>query len=252
MPVTYSPRTDSAVEVPRFTVANLNEETHHLLLWQAKGHTRFVVDGRPLTLTAGQALWIPARTDHRFTIAPNSALMPMFFDARAMTSIVDVPTLVPIDANAETLCLALIGSQYSLLRPPADLQQMVVAVVEAQAVAPVGIPMPRSLTALRVARNVVLNPADQRSLADWAAELHISTRSLERAFVAETGLSWRRWRRIHRMIRAAHLLAAGSSSVVDVAGRVGFHTPSAFTRAFREHHGITPTDYRAAAIRNTA
>jgi len=54
------------------------------------------------------------------------------------------------------------------------------------------------------------------------------------------------------MIRAAHLLATGSSSVVDVAGRVGFHTPSAFTRAFREHHGMTPTEYRAAATRDTA
>jgi len=169
VPMTYSPRSDLAVEVPRFTAASLNEESHHLLLWQAKGHTRFVVDGRPLTLTAGQALWIPARTDHRFTTAPNSALMPMFFDARAVTSVVDVPTLVPIDANAETLCLALIGSKYSLVQPSADLQEMVLAVVEAQVVAPAGITMPRSLTALRVARNVVLNPADQRSLADWAA-----------------------------------------------------------------------------------
>jgi len=228
-------------------LARLREETHHVLLWQARGQSRVVVDGVPLTLVAGTALWVPMQTEHQLTTAPNSALMPMFFDSRRLPSAAEAPTVVAIDAPAETLCLALIGSTYSLVQPPADLEEMVLAVVAAQVVAPADTVMPRSLLALRVARSLVLNPADQRTLADWAAELHVSARTLERAFVSETGMGWQRWRQRHRMLHAAQLLTTTPLHMTDIAGRVGFGTPSAFSRAFREHHHVTPTGYRQRA-----
>lgn len=232
------------VEVPVFSLSARREETQHVLLWQARGQTQFFVEGAPLTLVAGSALWLPAGTEHRFTTARNSALMPMFFDARRFASAADSPTVVTIDANAETLCLALIGSQYSLVQPSADLEEMVLGVVEAHLAAPSDTAMPRSLPALRVARSVMLNPADQRTLNDWAAELHLSTRTLERLFLAETGLSWHSWRQTHRMLRAAQLLSTTELHMTDIAHRVGFSNPSAFSRAFRELHQVTPTRYR--------
>ncbi|WP_420115009.1 helix-turn-helix transcriptional regulator [Pseudactinotalea sp.] len=247
MPLTRRLHLDAPVEVPRFTVTGLREASQHLLLWQARGRSRFVVGSSALTLTAGNALWIPARTEHRFSVAPGSALLPMFFDERAAPEVTDVPALVPIDAATETLCLALVGSQYSLVQPIARMQQMVLAQIAAHLEIPDDIELPHTPTARRVARHVILNPADQRTLADWSRELHISTRSLERAFVTATGRTWRRWRNDYRMRHAARLLATTSTSVIEVAGRVGFHTPSAFARAFREHHNMTPTQFRARA-----
>jgi AraC-like DNA-binding protein len=234
------------LEVPRFTLEGVREAVHHLLLWQARGQTRAVVEGTHLTLTAGNALWLPADTDHRLTIDPNSALMPMFFESALFRSPSDTAVVLPIDAQAETLCLALIGSQYSLLSPAADLQDMVLALVQSQVVAPTDVRLPRSIPALRVARSLLLDPADQRTLGDWAAELHVSTRTLERAFRAETGSTWLRWRQDHRMRRAVQLLRTTSLRVTEVAARVGFATPSAFARAFREEYGVAPTRFRSA------
>jgi AraC family transcriptional regulator len=51
-----------------------------------------------------------------------------------------------------------------------------------------------------------------------------------------------------RLVRAAHLLAATTATVSEIAGRVGFDTPQAFARAFRQHYGVAPGDARAANV----
>ena len=51
-----------------------------------------------------------------------------------------------------------------------------------------------------------------------------------------------------RLARAAHLLAASAAPISEVSGRVGFETPQAFARAFREHFGVAPSEARAANV----
>jgi AraC family transcriptional regulator len=53
-----------------------------------------------------------------------------------------------------------------------------------------------------------------------------------------------------RLARAAHLLAASGASISEVSGRVGFETPQAFARAFREHFGVAPSEARSANVAN--
>jgi len=53
-----------------------------------------------------------------------------------------------------------------------------------------------------------------------------------------------------RLARAAHLLAASAAPISEVSGRVGFETPQAFARAFRERFGVAPSEARAANVAN--
>ncbi len=233
------------VDLPGFSSPGFIDDAFHVLIWQARGHCQVTVgSGERFSVTTGNALWIPAHVLHRFTTARNSVSLPMLFEPRTTVTALDVPTLVPIDAHDEPLLLALIGTHYSIIEPGANLEQMVASLVEAKAAAPAVVTMPRSPAALRIARTVVLNPADPRTLADWASELHLSTRSLERAFVAETGLTWLRWRQTCRMAKAAQLLQTTTASVTGIASRVGFSAHSSFARAFREFHGTSPTEFR--------
>ena len=64
-------------------------------------------------------------------------------------------------------------------------------------------------------------------------------RSLARAFAAEAGVPFGRWRTLLRLQAALSMLAAGEP-VSRVAGRVGYDTPSAFVAAFRRETGQTP------------
>ena len=51
-----------------------------------------------------------------------------------------------------------------------------------------------------------------------------------------------------RLVRAAHLLGESAAPISEIAGRVGFETPQAFARAFRQHFGVAPSDARSADL----
>jgi AraC-like DNA-binding protein len=72
----------------------------------------------------------------------------------------------------------------------------------------------------------------------------LGIRTLERQFLAETGLTPGRWRRQHALLGALERLAVGTP-IKQVAAAAGYATPSAFTAAFRAFFGTTPARYFA-------
>ena len=107
---------------------------------------------------------------------------------------------------------------------------------------PIGLPMPSDPRLLRVAQALADDPADPRSLADWAEFAHLSERSLSRHFAAQTGLSLLQWRQRARLMRALERLAAGDA-VTAIALDLGYDSVSAFIAMFRRSLGATPTAY---------
>jgi AraC-like DNA-binding protein len=102
--------------------------------------------------------------------------------------------------------------------------------------------MPSDDRALRVAQALMEDPADERTLAAWGQDVGASSRTLSRAFIAETGLPFARWRALVRLQRAMVALGA-RESVAEVARTVGYESASAFVAAFRRETGITPARY---------
>ncbi|WP_018506133.1 AraC family transcriptional regulator [Parafrankia discariae] len=84
------------------------------------------------------------------------------------------------------------------------------------------------------------------SLPQLCTAVGTSERSLRRAFLAATGMSWRRYLLESRLLRAMSLLAQDSQkqTIITIALAVGFQSVSAFTRAFGQYTGETPTAYR--------
>ena len=60
--------------------------------------------------------------------------------------------------------------------------------------------------------------------------------------LAETGLSFRAWRRQARLMKAVEWLSLGAS-VGEVSERLGYEGPSAFVAGFRKAFGVTPGRY---------
>lgn len=86
------------------------------------------------------------------------------------------------------------------------------------------------------------------TLGEVCAAVGTSERSLRRAFVAETGLSWRQYLLESRLLAAMALLAQPDPNVLAVAMAVGFGSMSGFARAFRRHTGETPLAYRRRVL----
>jgi AraC family transcriptional regulator len=68
-----------------------------------------------------------------------------------------------------------------------------------------------------------------------------------RAFASATGFSVMRYVRARRLSNAARALAAGAPDILTLALDADYNSHEAFTRAFRDHFGVTPEMVRAGA-----
>src|SRR5437879_9210831 len=74
----------------------------------------------------------------------------------------------------------------------------------------------------------------------------VSRFHMVRAFAAATGLSVMRYVRARRLSEAARALANGAPDILTLALDADYGSHEAFTRAFRDHFGLTPEAVRAA------
>src|SRR3954469_7133369 len=86
--------------------------------------------------------------------------------------------------------------------------------------------------------------ASDLSLDDIARRVASSRRQLQRAYKEIGDTTFREHLTAVRMERAAELLSGRSMTVRDVARRVGYRQPAQFAKAFRRHHGTSPSAYR--------
>src|SRR6201987_2399791 len=75
----------------------------------------------------------------------------------------------------------------------------------------------------------------------------ISRFHMVRAFAVATGSSVIRYVRARRLTEAARALAAGAPDILQVALDADYGSHEAFTRAFRDHFGVTPETVRATS-----
>ena len=87
--------------------------------------------------------------------------------------------------------------------------------------------------------------ASDLALDDIARRVASSRRQLQRAYAEIGSTTFRDHLTAVRMERAAEMLSARGLTVREVAHRVGYRQPAQFAKAFRRHHGVAPSDYRA-------
>ena len=88
--------------------------------------------------------------------------------------------------------------------------------------------------------------ADALTLDEIAGVGEISRFHMVRAFGAATGLSVMRYVRARRLSEAARALANGAPDILTLALDADYGSHEAFTRAFRDHFGVTPEAVRAS------
>jgi AraC-like DNA-binding protein len=82
------------------------------------------------------------------------------------------------------------------------------------------------------------------SLEQVARELNISSRQLQRDFVAFTGLTPIRYLNVVRLSEANALLAETSLPIAQIAALLGYTSPAHFSAAFRQAYHCSPSEVR--------
>ncbi|MDB5896857.1 MAG: transcriptional regulator, AraC family [Ramlibacter sp.] len=110
-----------------------------------------------------------------------------------------------------------------------------------------GVPLPATQTGdkrLRALCEAVLRaPAEKATLAQWAATVGASERTMARLFRDQLGTTYQQWRQQAVLAHALPLLARGVA-VSEVAAASGYASESAFTAMFKAAMGQPPSRFQ--------
>jgi len=200
------------------------------------------------SLPAGSGGWMPAAEPHTVVIDGPLRGWGMALASPICVDLPDDPCVIGISRLLNALAERI--SDWSPEQPlSAPQQHMMDVLLDEIRQAPrqrMHLPMPADRRLLRIASQLLAEPADDRSLAQWAQWAGLSPRSLSRHFRDETTLSFAQWRQQARLAEALRRLNDGHA-VADIAHSLGYSSPSAFVIVFRRHFGLPPGRYQNRA-----
>lgn len=219
------------------------EHSHptHELLWNERGASSATVGARLWSITPSVGLWIPAGVPHSGWTPSGTWHRAAHFSVREVAPLSDRPVAVEITP----LLRLLLGRLGEELTPDSrsKAESMVLDVL-APAEHEFLLRFPESDLLRPIIDTLREDPADTTTLAAWATRLGVSSRTLTRAFHAETGMGFAQWSATARAQHAIVMLAQGEG-IEEVAERVGFRSASSFSTAFRRVTGMSPGRFRS-------
>lgn len=190
------------------------------------------------------AIFVPAGITHSIRFAAPSALRTLYLRPGWSEALPGGCAVIGVSPLLRELILRATRENMLDRRDPIEAALATLILDEfCQAGAPpFDLPQPVSPLLVRAAVLIAAGAPEAATSAALARAVGLGTRTLERQFLAETGLTPGRWRRQHALLRALEQLAAGLP-IKQVAAAAGYATPSAFTAAFRAGFGTTPGRY---------
>lgn len=223
---------------------HIRPHRHHWgqLIYAGTGMMRVKAGGTLWIVPPARAVWVPAESEHEIHGLGDFAMRTLYLPVEMSATLPRECCALDVTPLLRELVLELVE------RCPideADEPAMRIAgvAIERIAEAPVlrlQLPLPRDPRALRLAERLQAEPALPGELPELAREAGASARTIQRLFLAETGLPFSRWRQRLRLLHAAAALGAGKS-VTEAGLAAGYAGTSAFIAAFRKHFGVTPS-----------
>lgn len=192
--------------------------------------------------------WIPPECEHAARSAGSAAGSMVYLSADACRGLPRKPCMF----SSSELLFGIVhrALTWDFSRPLDAGQKRLVAVLRDEIRQPerqpLRLPIPREERLAKVAHALLDDVADTRTLDEWGHHAGMARRTFMRAFSADVGMPFGRWRQQARLFAAIEMLAQGKS-VTETAIAVGYDSVSAFIEMFRTMLGSTPYTYFRSA-----
>jgi AraC-like DNA-binding protein/quercetin dioxygenase-like cupin family protein len=238
-------------EVGEQVITGWHSHDLHQLEYAFEGVAEVETDAARYLLPPQQAIWIPAGVEHCTTLT-RVRTASVFLDPSLGINAGDRVRVIPAAPVIREMILYArcwpIDRDRSA--PEADTFFAALAYLIAKSLdqeMPLSLPTSKD-PLVSAAMQFTGAHLDRIALSDVCDAVNASERSIRRAFVTETGMSWRKYLLQSRLLKAMALLAEPGPSVLAVATAVGFETMSGLNRAFRRYTGETPLAYRQRVL----
>ena len=191
-----------------------------------------------------KGMWLPAGIEHSIYSPRRFYLHALYFEAGTLRTDSE-PQVLGLDALARELILLLCATPRASQRDARHAHALALLEELLPKAKPesFSLPRPRHERARLLADYFTAHPNDGRSVEIIASAIGgASLRTFERFFVEETGLSLAAWRRHSRLLTSLSLIAEGRS-IGEVAQAVSYDSAAAFSTAFKQCFGTSPSSY---------
>ncbi|WP_293906426.1 helix-turn-helix transcriptional regulator [Phenylobacterium sp.] len=226
----------------------LDRHTHPWaqLVFAASGTMRVSIPDAAWLAPPTRAIWVPGGTPHEIEMRGTVAMRTLYLAPSGADARLAACRAIEVAPLLRELILHIVRLGMLDIDDPAHarLEDLLVDLLAAAETAPLELPLPADPRARAFAQRLLADPGAEASLAALARGSGASLRTLQRLFLAETGLSLDAWRGRARMQQAVVCLSSGGS-VTSAALDAGYQSPSAFIAAFKRTFGVTPARWRA-------
>lgn len=196
-----------------------------------------------------RAVWIAPGSLHAVHVLENAEFRTLYIDASATPAGWDGCRVIMVSALLRELIPALDAPPQDPLPAAREalLAELVLQEITRASSQSLGVPMPPAHSGdkrLRALCEAVLrSPSERATLAQWAAHVGASERTMARLFREALGLSYQQWRQQAILAHALPMLARGMP-VSHVAAASGYASDSAFTAMFKAAMGQPPSHFQ--------
>lgn len=230
-------------EYPAGFVDTAHSHERIQLLYASSGVMSVVTEETSFVIPPQRAVWIPSQVMHEVSCRGPVSLRTLYIDPEFERDdpdchIVEVSQLL----KALILEVTQFDQAYDMRGREGRIVDLLLSELLSSPKVPYAAPMPTDPRLVRVCREIIENPSDQRDIDCWADLAGMSRRSFTRAFKRETGMGVALWRQQVRLLEALSLLSTGAS-VTTVAMDVGYDSASAFCAMFQRAFGVSPSRF---------
>jgi len=218
------------------------------LVYAAKGTMQVTTPKGRWLVPPDRAVWVPARLEHAIDVLADIEMRTLYFDltwlkAEPRSQSLAAEFVVRVSRLLHEAILALFDGRHDPGRTALLIRLAVLELHQAEDSATF-IPLPHEPRCRRAADIVLGDPTASHEIETLARAVGASARTLSRLFSSETQLSFKSWCQRARIAAAIERLSIKADvSVKQLAAELGYASVPAFSHAFRQVTGKTPTEF---------
>jgi AraC-like DNA-binding protein len=218
------------------------------LVYAARGTMQVTTPKGRWLMPPDRAVWVPARLGHSIDVLADIDMRTLYFDVpwlaqEQRSASLDAEFVVRVSRLLHEAILALFDGRNDPERTGLLVRLALLELHHAED-STTFIPLPHEPRCRRAADIVLGDPTGSHEIETLARTVGTSARTLSRLFASETQLSFKSWCQRARIAAAIEKLSVEANvSVKQLASDLGYASVPAFSHAFRQVTGKTPTEF---------